>query len=804
MTFKKDSLLLRIITYNGVAIVLVSAIMALLFGLITINEINSRLLDKSREKINILDKAYVAIIEKTGRELFNAVTTALNLVTLNFEETGGVAQEKLAEVVKNQLNIESYSRYNKSFVQIISTNRTVLSENGAREIKYDIIGSDELVPFISTLETKSYYFVGTNNNIYVRIIQQYRLNRAFEKNYIILTMPLSNFNFERVRDFIDLEFHDKIFILSKNRYIAGELNIDVEKDFIKNTFKSKKNKNLLEYNFYFSDMKVNGEPYYLAMNSLKNNNGSVVGNIGIAISKRNSQVIKYMLATIILAVAFLSVVISTALCARIFIKILNPLSILTEKMQEIGQLGNENTQIELEEETIYEIRAIANSIKNLSERISRNENLLLNKNEKLNSNLNRVVAVEKILMALDINKNFTESIGELLKALTSEMGMGYSRALYLEYDKEKNILCAKEVSINPYISSNIEKYTKGIDGFSFQIKDFQNLLPLLKVKYETGNLFSDSMEANKIIFYNEKGYKFNFGNELFKSLGFKNFLLFPITDKDIKLGCILVDYFGKNRKISEEEVEVMTLLLMNLIVRVKNDLQEEEKLTNERILTMNKISNRFLDSNDKLLNKVETFIEKIINREYNSKDIVSLNKYIEDRKKQNMIMREVLDNSVRNFKAVNLEKLLMKIVNDHEIIMNKYGINLSLFSDFNGTIYADKKKIYQMLVEIIKNSIEAITVRNKLDKKINIVLKGEENKRVLLEVSDNGIGMEKSELNQLMKPYSAGKKNIIGLGLTTIFNIVREHKGIITIVSELDEGTKIRIIFNEYREENSL
>lgn len=47
---------------------------------------------------------------------------------------------------------------------------------------------------------------------------------------------------------------------------------------------------------------------------------------------------------------------------------------------------------------------------------------------------------------------------------------------------------------------------------------------------------------------------------------------------------------------------------------------------------MNKISNRFLDSNDKLLNKVETFIEKIINREYNDKDIVSLNKYIEDEK----------------------------------------------------------------------------------------------------------------------------------------------------------------------------
>ena len=46
-------------------------------------------------------------------------------------------------------------------------------------------------------------------------------------------------------------------------------------------------------------------------------------------------------------------------------------------------------------------------------------------------------------------------------------------------------------------------------------------------------------------------------------------MILPIADKDIKIGCILVDYFGKNNLISEEEVEVNSLLLMNLLTRIK-------------------------------------------------------------------------------------------------------------------------------------------------------------------------------------------------------------------------------------------
>ena len=54
--------------------------------------------------------------------------------------------------------------------------------------------------------------------------------------------------------------------------------------------------------------------------------------------------------------------------------------------------------IDFKEENIFEIRSISNSLKFMTERIEENEKLLKQNNNKLNTNLNRLVAVEKLLM----------------------------------------------------------------------------------------------------------------------------------------------------------------------------------------------------------------------------------------------------------------------------------------------------------------------------------------------------------------------------------------------------------------------
>ena len=805
MFIKKDSLLLRIISYNGIAIVIVASIMASLFGIMIFNELNMRLLDKSRERTLLVNKAYLYYIDKSREHLYDASTDAVNLVLVDSNDK--LIQNRLASAVRNQLSTESYGLYGKSFIQIVSPNRIILGESGDRDIKYDLYKNNNIIPSKEFLEYGKFEYVNTKEALYVRIVQPYRLYKSTERNYIVLTFPLTNYSLSEIKEYAYLTKDDKVFILSKDGYLYGELSLDKVDDFFKNFKFNKVGRELSDNKYYFSEKKIGDDYYYLGMLALKNDNNSddYVGDIGVAISKNDFVAIKYMLATIILVVGILAVVISTTLCARIFAKLLKPLNALADKTEKIGiDSEKDKNGIDFQEENLYEIRSISNSLKFMAERIEENEKLLKQNNNKLNTNLNRLVAVEKLLMETDLVRSFQEGINKVLSALTSEVGLGYSRAIYLEYSEEKDELSVKNYAINPSISTNMEKYTKGTDGFTFQINNIGEMRPLLNIKYEPGGIFWDSMESGKIIYHNDKGFKYTYGNKLFKTLGLKNFMILPIADEEMKIGCILVDYFGKDNLISKEEVEVNNLLLMNLLIRIKNAMLEESKLIKERYLTMSKVSNKFIKNNKKLINYVETFIEKLVNNRYNNKDIDKIKRYLRDEKKKNIVIKDSLDSSKNNFEVFNFEKLVEKIVKNSQKILKKYGINTSLFIDFSGNMYGDKKRIYQMFIQILRNSINAILTRNKLDKKINIVVVGDKNHRIILEIIDNGVGMTEEEVKAVMRPYSDTKGNsIMGTGLITIYKIVKEHNGLMTISSELDVGTKIRIIFNEYREETN-
>ena len=805
MFIKKDSLLLRIISYNGIAIVIVASIMASLFGIMIFNELNMRLLDKSRERTLLVNKAYLYYIDKSREHLYDASTDAVNLVLVDSNDK--LIQNRLASAVRNQLSTESYALYGKSFIQIVSPNRIILGESGDRDIKYDLYKNNDIIPSKEFLEYGKAEYVSTKEALYVRIVQAYRLYKSTERNYIVLTFPLNNYSLSEIKEYAYLTNEDKIFILSKDGYLYGELSLDKVENFFEKFKFNKVGRELSDNKYYFSEKKIGDDYYYLGMLALKNDNNSndYVGDIGVAISKNDFVAIKYMLATIILVVGILAVVISTALCARIFAKLLKPLNVLADKTEKIG-VNNEKEErgIDFQEENIFEIRSISNSLKFMAERIEENEKLLKQNNNKLNTNLNRLVAVERLLMGIDLVGSLSEGVNEVLRALTSEVGLGYSRAIYLEYNEEKDELSVKNYAINPHILANTEKYTEGINGFTFQINNIGEMMPLLNVKYEPGGIFWESMESGKIIYHNDKGFKYTYGNKLFKTLGLKNFMILPVADEDIKIGCILVDYFGKDNLISEEEVEVNNLLLMNLLIRIKNAMTEESKLMKERYLTMSKISNKFIKNNKKLINHIETFIENLTNNGYNNKDIDKIKRYLKDEKKKNIVIKDSLDSSKNNFEVFNFEKLIEKIVKNSEKILKKYGINTSLFIDFSGNMYGDKKKIYQMFIQILRNSINAILTRNKLDKKINIVVVGDKNHRIILEIIDNGVGMTQEEVKAVMRPYSDAKgDSIMGTGLITIHKIVKEHNGFMTISSELDVGTKIRIIFNEYREETN-
>ena len=199
------------------------------------------------------------------------------------------------------------------------------------------------------------------------------------------------------------------------------------------------------------------------------------------------------------------------------------------------------------------------------------------------------------------------------------------------------------------------------------------------------------------------------------------------------------------------------------------------------------------------LTMIKAYAEMIKDITINDKEktIKNLDVIIEETERLNILVNDILELSKLQNNQDNLDieefdivLLIKDILRRYEIIKETENYNLILESPESIIVKADKKRISQVIYNLINNAVNYTGD----DLKVTVRLT-EENKDCLVEIIDTGKGIEEEDLqniwNRYYKQEKNHKRNVIGtgLGLSIVKNILEQHHFDYGVKSIKNHGT---------------
>ena len=140
---------------------------------------------------------------------------------------------------------------------------------------------------------------------------------------------------------------------------------------------------------------------------------------------------------------------------------------------------------------------------------------------------------------------------------------------------------------------------------------------------------------------------------------------------------------------------------------------------------------------------------------------------------------------------MDVNMLVEEVANSFKPILKEKNIDFEMdLVDDEIYIYGDYNRLNQVLINVIKNSIESLNkIHSKLKIKSNII-----NNKFNIIIDDNGVGMNDEVLSKISEPFFTTKKDGTGLGISLSKEILKAHNSSIEYESEENKGTKVKIM----------
>jgi nitrogen fixation/metabolism regulation signal transduction histidine kinase len=160
---------------------------------------------------------------------------------------------------------------------------------------------------------------------------------------------------------------------------------------------------------------------------------------------------------------------------------------------------------------------------------------------------------------------------------------------------------------------------------------------------------------------------------------------------------------------------------------------------------------------------------------------------------------------VQNFRSLNqipepkpekisLKSLVTDTVHLYSREFEKESIKVQMDDLDNISVFADKNLTHQIMINLVKNAIEAMD-NMKDHKNLTIRAKRQGSNYIDLDICDSGVGIHADDIDQVFIPFFSTKKSGSGIGLSMSQQIMHKQKGDITVVSEPGRGSVFTLSF---------
>lgn len=141
---------------------------------------------------------------------------------------------------------------------------------------------------------------------------------------------------------------------------------------------------------------------------------------------------------------------------------------------------------------------------------------------------------------------------------------------------------------------------------------------------------------------------------------------------------------------------------------------------------------------------------------------------------------------------VPVQEMISDVVSLLETQARLKNIEICVQESISDLIYCDKSQIKQVLINIVKNAIEAMDQPGNIH--INVITSEH---TTSIKITDEGPGISAEVLHKLGEPFFTTKKDGTGLGLMISKQIMNEHKGTLEIISNESKGSTFILNFPE-------